>query len=52
MCDPDIQARRERDLERYHRKTADRRAKGLCVLDTTRPNASLDYNGQKRVSIP
>ena len=37
MCDPDIQARRERDLERYHRRTADRRAKGLCVKCGKRP---------------
>ena len=31
MVDPDILVRRARDLERYHRNTADRRAKGLCL---------------------
>ena len=28
MCDHDLEARRARDLERYHRRTAERRAKG------------------------
>ena len=31
MCDQDIELRRKRDLERYHRQTAERRAKGLCL---------------------
>ena len=31
MVDPDILVRRARDLERYHRRIADRRAKGLCL---------------------
>ena len=31
MTDPDIAARRARDRERYHRQTAERRARGLCV---------------------
>ena len=32
MCDhEDIELRRKRDLERYHRQTAERRAKGLCL---------------------
>ena len=31
MCDQDIELRRKRDLERYHRQTAERKAKGLCV---------------------
>ena len=30
MANEDIEARRRRDLERYHRQTAERRAKGLC----------------------
>ena len=40
MCDQDIEAaRRARDLERYHRRTADRRAKGLCLKCGKRPPA-------------
>jgi len=32
MCEQqDIAVRRARDLERYHRRTAERRARGLCV---------------------
>ncbi len=39
MCDQDIQARRARDLERYHRRTAERRAAGLCLKCGKRPPA-------------
>ena len=39
MCDTDIAARRARDLERYHRRTAERRAKGLCLKCGKRPPA-------------
>ena len=39
MCDQDIAARRARDLERYHRRTAERRAKGLCLKCGKRPPA-------------
>ena len=39
MCDTDIAARRRRDLERYHRRTAERRAKGLCLKCGKRPPA-------------
>ena len=39
MCDHDIKARRARDLERYHRRTAERRAKGLCLKCGKRPPA-------------
>ena len=40
MCDQDIEAaRRARDLERYHRRTAERRAKGLCLKCGKRPPA-------------
>ena len=39
MCDHDIEARRARDLERYHRRTAERRAKGLCLKCGKRPPA-------------
>ena len=39
MCDTDIAARRKRDLERYHRRTAERRAKGLCLKCGKRPPA-------------
>ena len=40
MCDQDIEAaRRARDLERYHRRTADRLAKGLCLKCGKRPPA-------------
>ena len=31
MCCQDIEARRARDLERFHRRTAARRARGLCL---------------------
>ena len=31
MTDQDIEARRKRDLERYYRQTAERRARGLCI---------------------
>ena len=31
MCDQDIQTRRARDLERYHRRTAERKVQGLCL---------------------
>ena len=37
MCEVDIEARRARDLERYHRRTAERRAAGLCVKCGKRP---------------
>jgi len=39
MCDHDIEARRARDLERYHRRTAERRAAGLCLKCGKRPPA-------------
>ena len=39
MCDQDIEARRKRDLERFHRRTAERRAKGLCLKCGKRPPA-------------
>ena len=39
MVDPDILARRARDLERYHRNTEERRAKGLCLKCGKRPPA-------------
>ncbi len=39
MCEQDIAARRARDLERYHRRTAERRAQGLCVRCGKRPPA-------------
>ena len=39
MCDTDIAARRARDLERYHRRTAERRTKGLCLKCGKRPPA-------------
>ena len=39
MCDHDIELRRKRDLERYHRRTAERRAKGLCLKCGKRPPA-------------
>ena len=31
MTEQDIEARRARDRERYHRQTAEQRATGLCV---------------------
>ena len=37
MCELDIEARRARDLERHHRQTAERRARGLCVKCGKRP---------------
>ena len=39
MCDQDIELRRKRDLERYHRQAAERRAKGLCLKCGKRPPA-------------
>ena len=39
MCELDIKARRVRDLERYHRRTAERRARGLCLKCGKRPPA-------------
>ena len=39
MTEQDIALRRARDLEHYHRRTADRRAKGLCVKCGRRPPA-------------
>ena len=39
MCEQDIAARRKRDLERYHRRTAERREKGLCLKCGKRPPA-------------
>jgi len=35
----DIELRRKRDLERYHRRTAERRAQGLCLKCGKRPPA-------------
>ena len=39
MCDHDIKARHTRDLERYHRRVAERRAQGLCLKCGKRPPA-------------
>ena len=39
MCEVDIEARRARDLERYHRRTAERRAQRLCLKCGKRPPA-------------
>ena len=39
MVDPDILVRRARDLERYHRQTAERRAKNLCLKCGKQPPA-------------
>ncbi len=39
MTEQDIATRRARDLERYHRQTAERRAKGLCLKCGKRPPA-------------
>ena len=39
MCEQDIAARRARDLERYHRRAAERRAQGLCLKCGKRPPA-------------
>ena len=41
MCEKqDIAARRARDLERYHRRAAERKAKGLCPKCGKRPPAT------------
>ena len=37
MCGHDIELRRARDLERYHRRVAERRAKGPCLKCGKRP---------------
>ena len=39
MTEQDIETRRARDLEPYHRRTAERRAKGLCLKCGKRPPA-------------
>ncbi|MDE0389760.1 MAG: hypothetical protein OXI75_13760, partial [Rhodospirillales bacterium] len=39
MCEVDIEARRARDLERWHRRTAERRSRGLCLQCGKRPPA-------------
>ena len=39
MVDPDILARRARDLDRYHRQTAERRANNLCLKCGNQPPA-------------
>ena len=39
MCELDIETRRALDLERYHRRTAERRARGLCLKCGKRPPA-------------
>ena len=39
MSEQDVATRRARDLERYHRRTAERRAKGLCPKCGKRPPA-------------
>ena len=39
MTEQDIATRRARDLERYHRRTAERRAAGLCLKCGKRPPA-------------
>ena len=39
MTEQDIELRRKRDLERYHRRTAERKAAGLCVTCGKRPPA-------------
>ena len=39
MTEQNIETRRARDLERYHRRTAERRAKGLCLKCGKRPPA-------------
>ena len=39
MCEHDIEARRARDLERYHRQVAERRVKGVCLKCGKRPPA-------------
>ena len=41
MCEKqDIAARRARDLERYHRRTVERRTKGLCLRCGKHPPAT------------
>ena len=45
MCCQDIEARRARDLERFHRRTAERRAGGLCLKCGKQPPA----DGRARV---
>ena len=37
MAEQDIELRRKSDLERYHRRTAERRARGVCVKCGKRP---------------
>ena len=37
MTEPDIELRRKRDMERYYRQTAERRANGMCVKCGKRP---------------
>ena len=37
MAEQDIELRRTRDLERYHRRTAERRARGVCLKCGKRP---------------
>ena len=39
MTGHDIATRRARDLERYHRRVAERRARGLCLKCGKRPPA-------------
>ena len=39
MIEQDVATRRARDLERYHRRVAERRAKGLCLKCGKRPPA-------------
>ncbi len=39
MCDHDLEARRALDLERYHRRIAERRARGLCLKCGKQPPA-------------
>ena len=39
MPDQDLEIRRARDLERYHRRTAERRAQGLCPKCGKQPPA-------------
>ena len=41
MADQDLEIRRARDLERYHRRTAERRAQGLCLKCEKQPPAPL-----------
>ena len=37
MCEQDIETRRALDLERYHRRVAERKARGLCLKCGKRP---------------